>query len=247
MKISLITATWNSESSIRPTVNSINKQQQVDIEFIVVDKESTDATIKIIKENSVNRPLIICEQDSGIYEALNKGIKKASGDIIGFLHSGDVLMDENTLQLIESQFGCSSVDGVYGDIVFHDESGRILRQWKETTSFKSIKCGWAPPHTSLFLRKSLYDRFGLFDTAFRISGDYEFMVRILKQADVRLCYIPKVLVSMSTGGISTKKDLRLFVLKLKEDLKAVKLNKLPFPYFSILMKRLRKIKQFLKR
>ena len=175
MKISIITACFNSESTILDALNSLKSQEYKNIEHIVIDGASTDKTLEIINNNKIANSVIISEPDNGIYEALNKGIRASSGEIIGFLHSDDLYGNSKVLKNVADKFSQIRTDAVYGDLnyVRHADVGKIIRQW-QTRDFSRdwFKYGWMPPHPTVFLKKDVYDRFGLFEETFKISGDY---------------------------------------------------------------------------
>lgn len=247
MKISIITATFNSAANIAQCLQSVNSQTYADIEHIIVDGASTDKTLEIIK-TTPNRVIeIISEPDKGIYDALNKGIQKATGDVIGFLHSDDRLASPSILQIIAETFERTGADGVYGNLVFVNNEDKVVRIWiSEAFDKKEVRFGWMPPHPTLFLKKEVYRKKGLFDTGFSIAGDYEFMLRVMLDTGFRLEYIPEVITRMGVGGASTGNWQQL-IRKSKEDIHALKKNGFKFPVLVILAKIGRKIPQLFKR
>jgi glycosyltransferase len=245
MKISIITATYNSEKHIESVIACIASQTYKNIEWVVVDGASKDATLKVIKENYTGELTILSEPDKGIYDALNKGLALATGDIIGFLHSDDFFENERVLQDIASQFERNSSDGVYGDLryVNADDTDKIVRYWKSKPFHKRLlQKGWMPAHPTLFLKKEVYQKHGNFDTSFKISADYDFMLRILKDNTLKFNYLPQVITNMRVGGASNA--LGNIQQKMKEDLKALHQNQIPTPYFTLFRKNTSKIKQF---
>lgn len=245
MKISIITATYNSSKHILHCIESINRQTYSQIEHIIIDGASKDNTLEIIK-NSPNRiTRIISEPDNGIYDALNKGITVSTGDIVGFLHADDVFSSNELIHWIAEQFKDSKIDGVYGNLVFVNKKNQVVRTWKSKPyNPKSLHRGWMPPHPTLFLRDEIYKRFGLFDSTFRIAGDYDFMLRIMLDPNIRLKYIPKEFIKMRLGGASTG-NIKSLLKKSKEDIIAIKNNGLKFPLYILALKNLRKLPQIL--
>jgi glycosyltransferase involved in cell wall biosynthesis len=225
MKISIITATYNSEKHIQGVIASIASQTYKNIEWVVVDGASKDATVNVIKENYTGELNILSEPDKGIYDALNKGLTLATGDIIGFLHSDDFFENETVIERIATQFQLNNCDGVYGDLryVNVEDTAKIVRYWKSNPFHSSLlKKGWMPAHPALFLKKEVYQKHGNFDTSFKIAADYDFMLRILKDEILKFHYLPEVITNMRVGGASN--TLGNIKQKMKEDLTALKKN-----------------------
>ncbi len=245
MKISIITATYNSTAYIAECIASVNNQTYPNIEHIIIDGASTDNTREIIKSTPNRVVQIVSEPDQGIYDALNKGLKLASGDIIGFIHADDIFATNDIIQKVISAIKVYQVDAVYGDIVIVKKYNNIYRIWRSNAfSLSYLNFGWMPAHTSLFIKKIWYEKIGLFDMSFRISGDYDFILRLFQQPNFTSAYIPEVMVRMQHGGTSSK-NLKNIIQKSREDLKAIRKNKLKYPYFTLLAKNLRKLPQFI--
>ncbi|MES0303126.1 glycosyltransferase family 2 protein [Citrobacter sedlakii] len=209
MKVSIITVTYNSEKTLRDTLESVEIQSYKDIEYIIVDGGSTDNTMQVVNDFSTRVSKCISEKDKGIYDALNKGILLASGEIIGFIHSDDILAQPNIIELIVKEFQSKQADIVYGDLVFVDkERLNIVKRYWKSGPFKRYKIalGWIPPHPSFYLKRDLYLKDGFFDLSFRIAADYDQMIRILRQDNIKVSYLPQVFVKMRLGGESTKFD-----------------------------------------
>lgn len=251
MKISVITATYNCGSTLRTTLESMAVQTHPDIEHLVIDGGSKDDTIELVKQWTAHPITWESGKDKGIYDALNKGIAKASGDVVGFLHADDVLQDERVLAKIAKAFEDPSVQAVYGDLVYvaPDDLGRVIRTW-HSGSFHvdKLRRGWMPPHPTFYVRRSLYQQLGGFDLQYRIAADYDNMLRLLSGPDgsgIRTAYVPEVLVRMRTGGVSNR-SLRNILQKSREDLRIVRRNRVG-GLGTIAMKNLSKISQFWKR
>ena len=249
MKLSIITATYNSEATIASSMLSVLQQSYSAIEYVIVDGNSSDGTLDIVKQNQLNHPevafKIVSEPDKGIYEALNKGIGLATGDIIGFVHSDDLLASSTVLAKIVAAFSKSNANGVYGDLEYVDKenSNKIIRYWKSNTFHPNLlKQGWMPAHPTLFLKRAVYKKHGLFDLTYKIAADYDFMLRILKDQSLNFSYLPEVFTKMRVGGASNR-SLRNILQKTKEDYRAITSNKVG-DVFSILRKNTSKIKQF---
>ena len=249
MKISIITATFNSGKFIESCIKSILKQNYKKFEIIIIDGLSTDSTIKKIKTllDKHNNIKFFSEKDLGIYHALNKGIEKANGDIIGFVHSDDLLYNKNVLSNIIDVFKNSNIDGVYGDLQYVEKqnTNKVIRYWK-SKDFKPnlINKGWTPPHPTLYLRKKVYEKHGLFDLNYKISSDYDFMTKIFMDNTFNFKYIPKVITKMRVGGISNK-NIKNVLIKTFEDYKVIYKNG-SGGIITLLRKNTSKIKQFIK-
>jgi glycosyltransferase len=249
MKISIITATFNSGKFIESCIKSILKQNYKKFEIIIIDGLSTDSTIKKIKKllDKHNNIKFFSEKDLGIYHALNKGIEKANGDIIGFVHSDDLLYNKNVLSNIIDVFKNSNIDGVYGDLQYVEKqnTNKVIRYWK-SKDFKPnlINKGWTPPHPTLYLRKKVYEKHGLFDLSYKISSDYDFMMKIFMDNTFNFKYIPKVITKMRVGGISNK-NIKNVLIKSFEDYKVIYKNG-SGGIITLLRKNTSKIKQFIK-
>ena len=247
MRISIIIATFNRGHFIESCVLSILRQTIKDVEIVIIDGRSTDSTLDKLQpliENNQNIKFY-SESDLGIYDALNKGIEKANGDIIGFVHSDDILFEANILEKIINTLQNREIDGVYGDLeyVHRIDVNKGLRYWKSCPfNNKLLKKGWTPPHPSLYLKKEVYNKHGKFNLEYKISADYDFMLRIFKDDSLKFEYIPRVITRMRTGGISNK-NLKNILIKTFEDFKVIRKNKIG-SIWTLLRKNTSKIKQF---
>ena len=247
MKLTIITATFNSAHGINKCMDSILHQDYENIEYIIIDGESKDLTLEIISEKQKTHPSIklISESDQGIYDALNKGLSAASGDIIGFVHSDDFLESNNIIGDIVSMIKSENLDGVYGDLQYVDKNNTqiVIRNWKSSEFNKSLlKKGWMPPHPTLFLKKEVYKNHGLFDLSYKISADYDFMLRVFNDSELKFGYLPKVITRMRVGGASNR-SLKTIIRKTKEDYRAIKRNKIG-NFTTLITKNTSKLKQF---
>ncbi len=237
--ISIITAAFNSEKTIGQALASIERQEFANYEHIVVDGASTDGTLEVVKSFGFSRLLV--GPDDGIYDALNKGIRAAKGEIVGFLHSDDVFSNEKVLSTIAQTFK-PDVEACYGDLIYVN-GGRTVRNWIAGSYRRSkLAWGWMPPHPTYYMRRTFYEKFGLYDKSFKISADYEAMLRYLWEQGVKPVYIPKVLVEMATGGASNR-NLANILLKTKEDISALKTAGISWPP-AIIGKNFGKLPQF---
>ncbi len=265
MKISIITAVYNNKEHIESCINSITSQTYKDIEYIIIDGGSTDGTVETIKNYippagrqelktflpvvKVKNLNIISEKDNGIYDALNKGIKLATGDVIGLLHSDDLFYDEKVLEKIADLFKEKEVDSVYSDLVYvyKDNPDKVLRYWKAGEfNYSLLNRGWMPPHPTIFIKKKIYDESGGFNSSYKISSDYELVLRLLGKHKISTAYLPEVTIKMRAGGKSNKSIGNIYQ-KSSEDYRALKQNGFSFPAYTLFMKNLRKLPQFLKR
>lgn len=247
MTFSIITATYNSEKTIADAVSSVASQTYENIEHIIIDGISTDNTLAIINEIKGKVSKIIKEQDSGIYDALNKGIKNATGDIIVFLHADDIFAENNIIEKAAKLFTEKQTDSIYGDLqyVLKENTNKIIRYWKSGDySFSKLKKGWMPPHPAFFVKKKIYDKYGLFDKNFKIAADYDIILRFLGKYKISTAYLPQVIIKMRLGGASNK-NIKNIILKMKEDVKALKKNNIGGLY-TVLLKNITKIPQFFK-
>lgn len=247
MTISIITITYNSAKSLQRALDSVQSQHYKDIEHIIVDGASTDGTKDLIAAYAKQHPNVrwVSEKDDGIYNALNKGIRMATGDVIGFLHSDDVLYSSDSIGHIAAAFGDETVDVVYGDLQYCN-GGKVVRRWKSNEFNPSaLKYGWMPPHPTVYVRRKVYEQVGEYDEWFRISADFDMMIRIFK-AGYRSKYIPEVLVSMETGGASNK-NTKARLSKTQEDYIVLKKNNVGAGYLTVACKQLRKVRQFLRK
>lgn len=248
MKVSIITATYNSAKTISDTLKSLNAQTYPDIEYIIIDGGSKDNTLSLIKSSCSRVSVIISEPDKGIYDALNKGILSATGDIVGFLHSDDFFAYPDAVKDIVDAMRESNADAVYGDLnyISSTDNDVIVRKWVSGGfDINKMKLGWMPPHPTFYMKRSCYQRFGSFDLSYRISADYDSLLRYLWVHKVTVKYIPKVIINMRVGGMSNR-SLSNMIMKTKEDVKAMKSNKLPW-LSAVAGKNLSKIPQFFKK
>jgi glycosyltransferase len=245
MKVSIITSVYNNRDSIAQAIESVLNQTYSDIEYIVIDGASTDGTVDIIKSYEDSISIFISEPDNGIYDGLNKGIHLATGDIIGFLHSDDFYFSNTVIEEIVNIFQERECDGVYGDLVYVDNknTNRVIRYWKSGEfKYKNLKEGWMPPHPAFFLKKEVYNKYGGFDINFKISADYNFILKIFKKRGFRAIYIPKIIYIMRVGGISNR-NIKNVLKKSIEDFKALKKNHIG-GIVTVVKKNIFKMEQF---
>ena len=246
MKISVITITYNSEKTLRDTIESVLGQTYPDIEYIVVDGKSKDSTCDIVRSYGDRISRFVSEKDNGLYDALNKGIGLATGDVVGFLHSDDIFASTETIKLVAEAFIRFKVDSVYGDLVYVDQydTSKIIRFWRSGKfSRMRIMTGWMPPHPTFYAKRSVYEQYGGFNTTFRIAADYESMLRFLGRFNISTFYIPLILIRMRVGGESNK-SFRNILRKSREDIRAMRINGL-ISFAALFNKNASKFKKFM--
>lgn len=247
MKITIITATYNSGSTLRDTIESVLSQTYKDIEYLIIDGVSKDNTLDIAREYESRfegKMRIISEPDKGIYDALNKGVRYATGEVIGFVHADDMLADGDVLQQIVNCFNETQCHIAYGDLsMISSTDNYIVRKWISSDyKAKKLKMGWMPAHPTMYAKKEVYSTYGLYDTAFKISADYDFILRAFSKLDSTLIsYIPYTLVKMRVGGVSTK--VSNLVKVIKEDWYAIRKNEIG-GLSTLLLKKVSKLSQF---
>ena len=242
--VSIITVVFNREKTIRRAIESLNAQDYKHIEHIIVDGGSTDGTLRIVKDSISSGATLLSEPDTGIYNAINKGIGLATGDVIGVLHSDDYYPNATVISDVVTRFRSAPTDMVYGDLNYiRGDTGKIIRRWK-AGSFRRSKLffGWMPPHPSVYVSRDVYNRFGYYEEKYRISADYDFMARVLRCSSLATSYLARDLMNMSVGGASNKgiKQLRK---KSSEDL-IIARQFSSIPYVTLVLKNLRKLTQF---
>jgi glycosyltransferase len=226
LKISIITAVRNRADTIAQAIESVRGQSHRDIEHWIIDGASNDGTLEIVLSCLDERGKWVSEPDRGIYDALNKGLARASGEVIGLVHSDDFLADEGVLESVAAAFAEPTIEAVYGDLdyVAKEDIGRVIRHWRAGEySPTKLAWGWMPPHPALFLRRSVIERWGGFDTRFRIAADYDAILRYFNRGTLRAAYLPRVLVKMRVGGESNRSLTRI-VRKSLEDYQALRRN-----------------------
>jgi len=246
-KISIITVTYNSDQTLEHTIQSVLLQDHPDIEYIIVDGQSTDETLSVIRKYRHKIDHFVSEKDDGLYYALNKGIALATGDIIGILHADDFYIDDHVLSKIATTFEKSGADAVYADLFYvdKDDTEKIVRKWR-SGEYKEGKFlwGWMPPHPTFFVKRDIYAKYGAFNTSLRSAADYELMLRFIHKHKIKLAYLPEYIVKMRTGGQSNA-SIKNRVKANQEDRKAWEMNGLKPYFFTLTLKPLRKIFQFL--
>lgn len=246
--ISVVTAVYNSRDTVAHSLDSVLSQSHSLVESVVIDGASTDGTLDVLQRYRTRLGAFVSEPDKGIYDALNKGIRHASGEVVGFLHADDLFAHDDVLARIAEAFADSAVEAVYGDLVYvrRDDVSRVVRYWRAGRFDEdALRRGWMPPHPTFYVRRSVYERLGLFDTRYRIAADYDLVLRFLAHGGIRAAYVSEVLISMRVGGVSNR-SLRNILRKSREDLEIVRSNEVG-GIGTVLQKNLGKISQFWRR
>ncbi len=242
MKISIITISYNAKVTIEKTLKSVATQSFKNIEHIIIDGGSKDGTLEICK-NYHHIAKITSEPDKGVYDAFNKGLKLATGDIVGFLNADDVYYSNDSVSEIIAAFN-QNIDCIYGDLVYVNEKGRVIRNWISRTHKPGLaKKAWMPAHPTFYCRKNLYERLGGYNDSFKIAGDFELCLRFLDKNKTQSFYIKRKLVKMLIGGISNS-GLKSKLTIYKEELRAFRINKITVNPLLFFFYKLKKITQF---
>lgn len=246
MKITIITVVFNNEKTITDSMQCVQNQTYKDIEHIIIDGASTDSTLKIINNNKSNDTIVVSEKDNGFADAWNKGIRLSTGKIVGLLNSDDFYANNDVIKKVMQEFENKDVEAVYGDLhyVSATDANKIIRNWKSGIySTKKLKRGWMPPHPTFFIRKDIYDNYGLYNTSYKISTDYEAILRYILIGKIKMSYIPSVLVKMRTGGVSNNSIKSMFIKSI-EDYKTIRKYKIG-GIITLLFKNFSKLSQFI--
>lgn len=246
--ISIVTVVLNRARTIEPAIASLGAQTYSRWEHVVQDGGSTDDTPAVLERLADPRRIIVSERDAGIYDALNRASRRCTGDVIGVLHSDDFYPADDVLETVAARFISNDIDAVYGDLEYVDSRNpeRVIRRW-QSGDYKParLRWGWMPPHPALFIRRRVFEEFGGYDDALRIAADYDAMLRWIVHGNLRMGYIPRVLMRMRLGGASNGSAHRL-VRKSREDLIAMRRHRVGgVP--TLICKNLRKLPQFLTR
>nr|WP_321451626.1 glycosyltransferase family 2 protein [uncultured Carboxylicivirga sp.] len=248
MQISIITVTFNSSDTLKTTIDSIRNQTAVhNIEYIVIDGKSSDNTVDIIKNNCDLIKKWISEPDNGIYDAMNKGLKMASGEWVGYLHADDILASNTIIEEIINTISSNNINTLYGNLNYVQENNidKTVRHWK-SQSFqpKLLKNGWMPPHPTLYVKRDLFLQLGGFNTRYKIAADYDFILRLFSNTNTKSFFLDQLIVKMRMGGASNK-SIANIIQKSKEDYQALKRNNIG-GFYSLFVKNFSKISQFFK-
>ena len=244
LKISLITVVYNAQNSIKRCIESVLAQNYTNIEYIIIDGGSTDGTLQIIKQYEPFITIFLSETDKGIYDAMNKGIKLATGDIVGTLNSDDFFADNDVLNHIANAFEQNETDIVYGNLNYIDLKGKTIRKWN-AGAYKEgfFNWGWMPPHPTFYCKRLLFEQLGAYNLQYGTAADYELMSRFIHLNKISTYYLNKTIIKMSLGGASNKALINRYKAWIF-DYKAMRKNEVIFPLLAIVLKPLRKVVQY---
>lgn len=248
MKISIITVVWNNAKTIKDAINSVLNQSYKDIEYIVIDGSSADGTIDIVQSYG-DKIKFISEKDNGLYDAMNKGIRMATGDVVGILNSDDFYASDKILQIVADEFLKGNIDSVYANLEYIDANDpkRVIRYWRSKKYQEGLfRSGWHPAHPTFFVKKEIYEKYGVFDLSFKIAADYELMLRFFEKCKITSSYVDEVFVKMRIGGESNR-SIKNIIKANMESYKAWKANGLYINPLRFLLKPFSKIIQFIKK
>jgi glycosyltransferase involved in cell wall biosynthesis len=245
LKLSLVTIVYNAQDTIRQCIRSVIDQNYPDLEYIIIDGGSTDGTLQIINEYRGHIHVLVSEPDRGIYDAMNKGVALATGQIVGMLNADDHFASDDVLRSVAGVFEHQDIEALYGDLDIIDQSGWVVRKWRSGQYNRdSFKLGFMPPHPTFYCRRDLFNQFGLYSLDHGSAADYELMLRFMYRHQVKSYHLKNVMVNMRAGGVSNK-NLMNRIKAWQFDLLAMRQNKIPFPILPLVLKPLRKILQFL--
>jgi glycosyltransferase involved in cell wall biosynthesis len=249
MKVSIITAVYNNVAYIQDAIESVLAQDYQNLEYVVIDGGSTDGTIEVIRQYENRIAVIVSEPDKGLYDALNKGVRKATGDVIGFLHADDMYASPHAISKMVEVFQLQGCDTAYSDLLYVDATNtdKIVRYWQAAKyAADAFLKGWMPPHPTFFVKKTIYQQYGAYNTAMRISADYELMLRLLHRHHVSTAYLPEITVKMRVGGVSNASLLSRWRANM-EDREAWKVNNLKPYFYTLYAKPFSKLVQYFKK
>lgn len=249
MKISIITIAYNSAETIEATIQSVISQDYTDVEYIIIDGASKDATMDVVDRYRDQVAVVVSEPDRGIYDAMNKGVARATGEIVGILNSDDFYADNTVLSNVVARFNESGAEAVYADLVYveRDNPDKVVRYWKSKPYKPGMfRKGWMPAHPTFFLKNECYRTHGTYSTELRSAADYELMLRMLEKHKISAVHLPRVLTKMRVGGQSNV-SLKNRIRANKEDRRAWKMNGLTPAWYTLTVKPLSKLSQFIRK
>jgi len=246
LRVTIITVVYNAERYLQDCILSVLAQNHADLEYILIDGNSTDRSYQIAKAYQKDIAVLISEPDKGMYDALNKGISLATGEVIGILNADDILADENVITEVVKTFQNNAVAAVYGDLdyVAQDDVSKVQRKWRSASAQpKDLALGWMPAHPTLYIKAAVFEKLGGYQLNYGSAADYELMLRYLYRHQIATAYLPKLMVKMRNGGMSNQSAKYRYHAFLN-DYSALKHNEVSFPMLALVLKKLRKVKQF---
>jgi glycosyltransferase involved in cell wall biosynthesis len=249
VKVSIVTVSYNSSETIRDTIESVLSQDYDDIEYLIVDGGSTDTTLDIVREYGDRIDVVVSEPDQGIYDAMNKGIRAATGDMVGMLNSDDFYADNSAVRNLIECMENAGADTVFADLVIVNASDtkRVIRYY-DSSKFRPerLRYGWMPAHPTFFVKRELYKRYGGFSLDYKIAADFEMVVRLLCVAGASYAYLPAVVIKMRIGGASTRGLKSSWVLN-REIVRACRINGIKTSLPRVLLKVPAKLLEYLRK
>lgn len=245
IKISLITVTYNAESTLSRCIESVIAQKYQNLEYIIIDGGSTDGTLQIIDQYKNHINILVSEPDNGVYDAMNKGIMLAGGDVIGTLNADDYFAADDVLTLVGTAFTEPNVKILYGNLDYIKPDLTIARKWRTKAYNRGMfNWGWMPPHPTFYCKKELFEKFGFYSLDYGTAADYELMLRFIHHKKNSAFYLNKVMIKMQRGGLSNNSPMSR-IKAWKFDLKAMRKNKILLPFLALILKPMRKVLQYL--
>ncbi|MDF3076831.1 MAG: glycosyltransferase [Sphingobacteriaceae bacterium] len=246
LKVSIITVTYNAEKFLEDCLRSVTNQTYPNLEYIVIDGLSNDNTLKIISYYKEEISHLVSEKDNGMYDALNKGIRLATGDVIGIVNADDFLASPDIVSKIAAAFETSGADVLYGNLDYVDQqdTGKVLRKWRSKPYRDGMfQFGWMPAHPTFYAKRDLFSRYGSYKPVYGSAADYELMIRFVHKHKAKTVFLPEVMIKMRVGGMSNS-SVKNRLLANQADMAAMKANGISFPLLTAIMKPLRKLPQF---
>lgn len=245
VKLSLVTITYNAAKTIQQCIDSVARQTYKNVEYIIIDGNSSDGTPDIIRQNMAHIHYFKSEADDGIYDAMNKGIMKSTGAILGLLNADDYFANDNVLSEIAVSFAENDVDLLYADLDYVNQVGKVMRKWRSGNYFHGkFNWGWMPPHPTFYAKREMFEQLGLYNSSYGTAADYELMLRFMHVNKPNVFYLNKVIVNMTQGGVSNQ-DLLNRIKAWRCDFRAMTNNNIRMPFLGLVLKPLRKVKQFI--
>lgn len=245
LKVSLITISYNAALTLQKCIDSVINQTYEAVEYIIIDGNSVDGTQDIILKNSLRIHYFKSEPDGGIYDAMNKGLRQATGDVVGLLNADDYFSNDQVLSEIVSAFVRKDPDVLYADLNYVGQNEKVIRKWRSGDySAERFNWGWMPPHPTFYVKRKLFEEFGMYDMAYGTAADYELMLRFMYGRSVKVCYLNKVIVNMVSGGVSNR-NLRNRIAAWRHDFNAMVRHDIRLPLMAVILKPIRKIFQFM--
>ncbi len=243
--ISLITVVYNSEQTIERCIQSVLSQDHPHLQYIIIDGNSSDGTLHIIDKYKDRIDIVVSGADNGIYDAMNKGLALANGEVIGTLNADDYFADDKILSQVATVFEHSGVDALYGDLDYVRPDGKVVRKWRSKAYQSGLfNSGWMPPHPTFYCRRSVFERLGNYDLRYGTAADYELMLRFIHLNNIHIVFLQKTMIKMSIGGVSNSSPGNR-IQAWRFDYRAMRNNGVLFPALAILCKPLRKILQYI--